>query len=462
MTRLGSAYWRLWWANAVSYAGDGALVSALPLFAVTVTKDPRLISVVSAAMFLPWLLLSLPAGAIVDRHDRVALMWRSQAVQFAVMGVLTVLIMTRMAGIAVLAAAGFLLGCAEVVFSNAEQSALPALVPADLLPRANGNQQVVLTIGETFAGPPLGSALFAVRAALPFGLDALSFAGSAALLAGLPRTARSRAMRSNQRMRAQIAEGVRWLAGHRLLRTVALLLGVSNFSSQMGQATLVLLATQTLHVGTRGYGLLWTAAAVGSVLGGLVNPAITRRLGLLPSLTVAMAAFAVADAGVGLAPDFAVAAALMACNGFFVTMWNVVTVTLRQRIVPAELLGRVNSAYRMIGWGLMPLGALAGGFVAHAAGLRAAYVVAGVLSGAALLAALPALAGAASGTGSPDKASPDKASPDKAEVPALPGELLGVVAVPVAVARCGRRRRGRRGRRRGRRGGLLRRHAELQ
>ena len=398
MTRLGSAYWRLWWANAVSYAGDGALVSALPLFAVTVTKDPRLISLVSAAMFLPWLLLSLPAGAIVDRHDRVALMWRSQAVQFAVMAAATVLIMTHTAGIAALAVAGFLLGCAEVVFSNAEQSALPALVPADLLPRANGNQQVVLTIGETFAGPPLGSALFAVRAALPFGLDAVSFAGSAALLAGLPRTAPPlpEQARGDQGMRAQIAEGVRWLARHRLLRTVALLLGVSNFSSQMGQATLVLLATQTLHVGTRGYGLLWTAAAVGSVLGGLVNPAITRRLGLLPSLTVAMAAFAVVDAGVGLAPDFAAAAALMACNGFFVTMWNVVTVTLRQRIVPAELLGRVNSAYRMIGWGLMPLGALAGGFVAHAAGLRAAYVVAGVLSGAALLAALPALAGAAS------------------------------------------------------------------
>jgi MFS family permease len=415
VTRLGSAYWRLWWANAVSYAGDGALVSALPLFAVTVTKDPRLISLVSAAMFLPWLLLSLPAGAIVDRHDRVALMWRSQTVQFAVMGVLTVLIMTRVAGIAVLAAAGFLLGCAEVVFSNAEQSALPALVPADLLSRANGNQQVVLTIGETFVGPPLGSALFAVRAALPFGLDAVSFAGSAALLAGLPRTAPSRAVqpRRKQRMRAQIAEGVRWLAGHRLLRTVALLLGVSNFSSQMGQATLVLLATQTLHVGTRGYGLLWTAAAVGSVLGGLVNPAITRRLGLLPSLTVAMAAFAAVDAGIGLAPDFAVAAALMACNGFFVTMWNVVTVTLRQRTVPAELLGRVNSVYRMLGWGLMPLGALAGGFIAHAAGLRAAYVVAGVLSGAALIAALPALAGAASGS-----SSADKASPDKDEVPA--------------------------------------------
>jgi MFS family permease len=393
-TRLSPAFWRLWWANAVSYAGDGALVSALPLFAVTVTKDPRLIALVSAAMFVPWLLLSLPAGAIVDRHDRVALMWRSQVVQFAVIGVLTVLIMLHAAGVAVLVAAGFLLGCAEVVFSNSAQSVLPALVPDNLLARANGNQQIVLTIGETFVGPPLGSALFAVRAALPFGLDALSFAGSAALLAGLPRTGKPGATLpgSDQRMRAQIAEGVRWLARHRLLRTVALLLGAANFSSQMGQATLVLLATQTLHVGVRGYGLLWTAAAVGSVIGGLVNPAITRRLGLLPSLIMAMAAFAAVYAGIGLSPDFAVAAAMMTCEGFFVTMWNVVTVTLRQRIVPTELLGRVNSVYRMLGWGLMPVGALAGGFVAAVAGLRAPYVVAGLITVVALLAALPVLA----------------------------------------------------------------------
>ncbi|HEY7261660.1 MAG TPA: MFS transporter [Trebonia sp.] len=398
MTKLGPAFWRLWWADAVSYAGDGALVSALPLFAITVTKDPRLIALVSAAMFVPWLLLSLPAGAIVDRHDRVALMWRSQVVQFAVIAVLTVLIMLHAAGVAVLVGSGFLLGCAEVVFSNSAQSVLPALVPADLLPRANGNQQIVLTIGETFVGPPLGSALFAVRAALPFGLDALSFAGSAALLAGLPRIGKPGTAQTggDQRMRAQIAEGVRWLARHRLLRTVALLLGAANFSSQMGQATMVLLATQTLHVGTRGYGLLWTAAAVGSVIGGLVNPAITRRLGLLPSLIMAMAAFAAVYAGIGLSPDFAVAAAMMTFEGFFVTMWNVVTVTMRQRIVPPELLGRVNSVYRMVGWGLMPVGALVGGFVADVAGLRAPYVVAGVISVVALLAALPALAGSAS------------------------------------------------------------------
>ena len=390
-TRLGRDYWRLWWANTISSTGDGAFVAALPLLAVTITRDPRLVAVVTAATFLPWLLLSLPAGAVVDRYDRAALMWRAQAVQAAVVAVVAILIVAHRADIEVLAVGGLLLGSAEVIFSNAAQSVLPALVPPDLLPKANGSQQVSLTVGESFLGPPVGSLLFAAAAALPFGLDAASFAGSAALLAGLPRTNGTREDTKRPTIRAQIAEGLRWLAGHRLLRLVAVLLGIYNFANQMGQAILVLLATQVLHVSTRGYGLLLAASAVGSVVGGLVNPVLTRRLGLLPSLILPAVATGAAFVGLGLAPDPAVAAALLAVQGFSVTMWNVVTVSLRQRIVPGHLLGRVNSVYRMLGWGLMPVGALAGGFVAHAAGLRAPYVVAGLLCLLSALAALPFL-----------------------------------------------------------------------
>jgi MFS family permease len=196
---------------------------------------------------------------------------------------------------------------------------------------------------------------------------------------------------SGTKIRTQIKAGLRWLAGHRLLRVVAVLLGIYNFANQMGQAILVLLATQALDVGTRGYGFLLAASAVGSVIGGLVCPALTRRLGFLPSLIIGGAIDAAVFVGIGLAPDPAVAAVLLAGQGFGVAMWNVVTVSLRQQIVPSDLLGRVNSVYRMLGWGLMPVGALAGGFVAHAAGLRAPYIVAGVLTGLALLAALPLL-----------------------------------------------------------------------
>ena len=362
---------------------------------MTITRDPRLVSVVTAATYLPWMVLSLPAGALVDRYDRATLMWRSQAVQAAVVAAVAILIVFRIADIAVLGVAGLLLGCAEVVFSNAAQSVLPALVPPELLPKANGSQEVSLTVGESFLGPPAGSLLFAAAAALPFGLDAVSFAGSAALVARLPRTGLSGTEISGtgQRpaMRTQIAEGLHWLARHRLLRVIAILLGVYNFANQMGQAILVLLATQTLHLGTRGYGFLLAATAVGSVAGGPGGPGLTRRLGMLPSLIVGAAIDAAVFVGIGLAPDPAVAAVMLAGQGFSVTMWNIVTVSLRQRIVPPALLGRVNSVYRMLGWGLMPLGALAGGFVAHAAGLRAPYVVAGILCALSMLAALPFL-----------------------------------------------------------------------
>jgi predicted MFS family arabinose efflux permease len=267
---------------------------------------------------------------------------------------------------------------------------LPQLVQADQLPTANGHLQVSLTVGETFLGPPVGSVLFAAARVLPFGLDAGSFVASAALLARLPRITPASPAGA---LRARIAEGLRWLLRHRLLRVVAVLLGVLGFCNQMGQAVLVLLATQTLHIGPRGYGLLWTASAVGSVTGGLVNPVLTRRLGQTASLIIAMAADSVVFAGIGLAPNALVAGLMMACNGFSVTMWNIVTVSLRQRVVPGELLGRVNSVYRMLGWGLMPVGALAGGFVANAAGLRAPYTIGGIICAIALVASLPVLLG---------------------------------------------------------------------
>jgi MFS family permease len=387
-SRLGSGYWRVWWANTVSSIGDGAFVSALPLLAVTITRDPRLIAVVSAAFYLPWLLLSLPAGALVDRYDRVRLMCRAQVAEGVVVAVVAVLAAVRVADIAMLTAAGFCLGTAEVVFSNAAQAILPQLVPADQLPKANGQLQVSLTLGETFLGPPVGSVLFAAARVLPFGLDAGSFVASAGLLSRLPRVTPSTTAGG---LRAKIAEGLRWLLRHRLLRVVAVLLGVQNFCSQMGQAVLVLLATQTLHIGVRGYGLLWTASAVGSIIGGLTNPLVVRRLGQLPSLIISMGATAVVFAGIGLAPDALVAGALMACNAFFSAMWNIVTVSLRQRIVPGDLLGRVNSVYRMLGWGLMPAGALAGGLVAHVAGLRAPYIIGGIVCAVTLVVVVPAL-----------------------------------------------------------------------
>jgi MFS family permease len=386
---LGAAYWRLWWANAVDNTGDGAFAAALPLLAVSLTRDPRLVAAVSVATYLPWLLVSLPAGALVDRYDRATLMWQAQLVQGAVVAVIAGLVAVHHTSIWTLAAAGLCLGSAQVVFDNAAQSMLPSLVPRDLLPKANGTQYVVQVIGGSFLGPPAGSALFALAPVAPFAVDVASFAASAALLSGLPRS-RPRTDRQGSRG-TRSAEGLRWLARHRLLRIVAVLLAVSGFASQMGAATFVLFATETLQVSVRGYGLLLAAAAAGAVIGGLVNPVLARRVSPVPLLVTAAAIGSARIVAMGLAPDAAILGVLMACGGFATTLWNVVTVSMRQQEVPSELFGRVNSVYRMLGWGTRPLGALTGGFVAQAAGFRAPFIVGGVLRGVVLLVLLPAL-----------------------------------------------------------------------
>jgi MFS family permease len=391
--RLGAAYWRLWWANAVDNAGDGAFAAALPLLAVTVTRDPRLVSAVSVATFLPWLLVSLPAGVLVDRRDRTTLMWQAQLVQGAAVTVIAVLVAVHQVSIWALAVAGLCLGTAQVVFDNASQSMLPSLVPKDLLPKANGSLYVVQVISGSFFGLPAGGALFAVAPVAPFAVDAASFAGSARLLKGLPRSRPRTGERGSRETSSEggARAGLRWLSRHRLLRIVVVMLAVAGFSTSMGSATLVLYATQTLHVPVREYGLLLASSAVGSVLGGLVNPVLARRVSPVPLLVMAGVVGSARAVGMGLAPDAVVLGALLACGGFFTTLWNVVTVSMRQREVPTELFGRVNSVYRMLGWGTRPLGALAGGFVAHAAGLRAPFIVGGILRGTLLLALLPAL-----------------------------------------------------------------------
>jgi MFS family permease len=387
--RLGRPYWRLWWAGAVDSVGDGAWAAALPLLTAALTSDPRLVAAVSAAAYLPWLLVSLPAGALVDRSVRVPLMRRAQLAQLVVAGLVTAAVAGGAASVPVLALGAFLLGSCEVLFGTAAQAVLPDLVPRPLLGRANGNQYASTVAGQLFLGPPVGSLLFAVAPALPLAVDTVSFAGSAALLAGLPRTGRPGA--DPAPVRSAIAEGLRWLAGHRLLRTLAVLLGVNNFCNQLGQATLVLFATRTLGVRPGGFGLILAAGALGSVLGGVVNPRIVRRYGERAAVLGALGGSAAAYLAAGPAPGAAVLAVLLAVNGFAVTLWNVATVTLRQELVPAPLLGRVTSAYRMLGWGLLPLGALAGGLVADAVGLRAPLPLAGALRAVALAVAAPVL-----------------------------------------------------------------------
>jgi MFS family permease len=390
--RLGPGYWRLWTASAISNLGDGIDTAALPLLAASLTRDPRLVAGLATAARLPWLVFALTAGAIVDRVDRRALMVSVNVVRGVLVAIIAVTTATGTASIWVLYAVAFLLGIGETLFDNAAQSLLPSVVAPDLLETANGRQQAAEVVANNFAGPPLGGVLFAFTVSAPFWADSASFVVAAALIATVAGTFRPNAPMGppvRRSIRADIAEGVRWLGRHQLLRTLALLLGVLNLCGAMWLGVFVLFAQDELGLSDQGYGFLLAAMAVGGVAGGVFGRRITAGMGPARALVACLVVEGVTAIVTGLASTAWVVGAVSVVSGVFVVSWNVITVSLRQRVIPDHLLGRVNSVYRFVGWGAIPIGAFLGGVLADAFGLRAPFFVAGVLT---LLAVIPALA----------------------------------------------------------------------
>jgi MFS family permease len=385
---LGPDYRRLWTAAGISTLGDGVRLAALPLLAASITRDPGAVAAVTLAGGLPWLLFSLLSGAVVDRVDRRRVMWMVDSGRALVMFGLATAVVFDAASIPLLVVVAFLLGTGETLFDNAAQSLMPSVAPRERLEEANSRLYAVQITSEEFVGPPLGSLLFAAAIAAPFFLDAGSFVAAAALVLGIRSGRRSPRPEPGERrsLRTEIVEGLRWLWRHRLLRTLALMLGVWNLLTTASGAVFVLFATEDLHVSTAGYGLLFSAGAVGSIVGSVFATRIVRAVGPGTALLAAAVVNGLAYFVVALTSNAYLVGIMGAVGGLVGVTWNVVTVSLRQAIIPDDLLGRVNSVYRFLGWGMMPIGAALGGVIATAFGLRATYWIGGaVLLAMALL-----------------------------------------------------------------------------
>jgi MFS family permease len=380
--RLGSDFGKLWTAAAVSTLGDGITVTAGPLLAATLTRDPLLIGAVGAASFAPWLLVGLVSGALVDRLDRRRVMWTVDLARAAVLSGLAAAIVAGWASIPLLAAGAFLLGVGQTLFDSAAQASIPSLVGRDphRLATANGRLLGAQTVSQQFAGPPAGGALFALAPWVPYAVDAASFLGSSVLVARIRGRIAAERTGPPRSIRADIAEGLRWLLRHRLLRGLALLTGLLNLIFMASEVVLVLIAQDRLGLGSLGYGLLLTGTAAGSVLASVVVARLVRRWGEARTYLLSFALLGVVLVVIGLTTVVAVAAAALALLGFAVTLGNVIIQSLRQSVTPAALLGRVVSVYRLIGFGAIPLGALLGGLLGRV-DLRLPY-----LAGAAVLA----------------------------------------------------------------------------
>jgi predicted MFS family arabinose efflux permease len=334
-----------------------------------------LVAGLMVAQQLPWLLFSLVSGALVDRLDRRVLMATVDAFRTALIGILGLAVLGGFASLTMMYVIFFLIGTAETLFANASLAIMPSVVPKEQLEKANGRMFAAELVTNQFAGGPVGGALFAVAAAVPFLIDAGTFAASAALiftLQGRFRVSRPEGPHKST-LRAEISEGVGWLARHRLLLTLAVMLGAGNLVFSATFSILVLFAQDVLNLGSLGYGILLTAGGVGGFFGSLLAGRIGSWLGTGRALFLVMFIQAPAFAVIAMSGNPLVVGAMIAVDGFVAFAWNVLTFALRQTLIPENLLGRVTSVYRLIGVGSGALGALIGGFLAKHLGLPAPF-----------------------------------------------------------------------------------------
>jgi MFS family permease len=345
------------------------------------TDSPPQVAGVAFALSIPWLLFALPAGALADRVDRRRAMVVANTARASLLAVLAMTVVADVASIWLLYVIAFCVGVSETVYDTSAQSILPQIVPRPLLTRANGRLFAAELTANEFVGPPLGGLLVAAGVAAAFVTPAGLWAVAVGILLLVPGTFRVHRDGPSS-MRRDIAEGLRYLWGHKVLRTLAAMVGVSNFASNAIWAVLVLYAVgpgSAMGLSEPAYGLLLSAVAAGGLVGFLVAERVERRLGRAWALRVTVLGSAAYVAVPAVTDNPFVVCAVFFAGGFTVAVWNVVTVSLRQRIVPDRLLGRVNSGYRLVAWGTVPLGAAAGGLLGQAAGLRAVFAVMGVL-----------------------------------------------------------------------------------
>ena len=378
---LGAAYRRLWASSTLSNLADGLFHIALPLVAIRVTRSPALISGLTVALTLPWLLFALQAGALADRLDRRRLMLGANLARTALVAALVLSVALDSASIWVLYLVALGVGVTETVYDTSAQSILPQVVRREQLARANGRLFGAQLTANEFVGPPLGGVLVAAGAALSFAVPAglwLVAVGALLLVRGAFRSAREQPTT----LRADIAEGLRFLWRHRVLRTLAIMTGGFNFASNAVFAIFVLYAVgpaSAIALTEPGYGLLLAVLAAGSLAGSLLAERIERRLGRARSLTLMFALAAMIALTPALTADPVLIGIAFFVGGVAIIVSNVITVSLRQLITPNRLLGRVNSGYRLFGWGTRPLGAAAGGLLGQLLGLRPVFLIMGTL-----------------------------------------------------------------------------------
>lgn len=375
---IGRNFRLVWLSMLVSSSGDGMFITAFPLLAALLTRDPILIAGVTISTRLPWLIFSLPAGAIADRTDRRKLMIIANLLRFAIVAVLGLSIVFDFVSIWGLYLSAFMLGACETAHVNAAQAIIPAIVKSEHLLTANARFSTAQIVATQFVGPSLGVTLFNIARSLPFLADAVTFLASAGLIAAVPDE--HGVDRPTTRFRDDIMEGLRFTRDSLPLRRLTEIVAIINFFYFGAVSLLVLYTQEILNRGNLTFTILSVGAATGTVISRFFVDATTRRFGYTKTITISMWLWAMSTVGMAVTSNAVVAVTMFALLGFGTGLWIAVNTTLRQQLTPDRMLGRMNAAFRMISWGIVPFGALAGGLVARLLGLRAPFILAAIVT----------------------------------------------------------------------------------
>lgn len=390
-TGLGPGFFKLVTSSGLSNLADGIFKLALPLTAVKFTRSPTLIAGVALAQSLPWLVFALHAGALADRLDRRRAMVGANTARGLLVALPAGALLLGLEGIWLLYVVAFAIGLAEVLYDTTAQTILPTVVDRSLLSRANGRLYAVELGANQFIGPPLAGFLVAAAAVWAFTAPALLWIAAVGALLLLKGQFRPEAAPQPSTLRSDIAEGLRYLAGHRLLRLLAAMTGTINITTAATGAVLVLFAVgpqSPMGLTDVQFGLLATAGAVGSVLATFAAEHVERAVGRAWSIRLSTIGMTIFVATPALTADPIAVGISAAVGGLAVVLWNIPVVSFRQTVVPDRLLGRVNSAYRLLAWGSIPLGAMLGGAIAETYGLRPVFALMGLVTFAVLIPAL--------------------------------------------------------------------------
>ena len=379
----------MWSGSLITNLADGVVITAAPLLAISLTKNPILISALSACIMLPWLLFAIPIGVIVDRFDRKYLIAAANGIRFLSAALIALLISTHTITIYLLIGMTFIIGISEVLVDTATQALIPQILESSQFEKGNSRLQISETVVQGFIGTPISGFLYAAAIYLPFVVNSAGYLISALLTISIPSIVKESIKSTEQvSFSKQMKFGIKFLLNNRGLLRLVLTTASIGFCFSMATSTSVLFLIQELHLKKSLFGVFLTVQGIGALVGGLVTPKISARFGRQKILTTAIVSNSILIFLQGLSPNIYIYALIGTIAAFCITHWNVLLMATYQDVIPADLYGRIHGTRRTIVWGLMPIGSLLGGLIAQF-GLRVPFIVGGIFATIIAVASIP-------------------------------------------------------------------------